>query len=69
MNFPIADSELQLPLIGFRPPVVEFGSQHLLIPLPGLIAVGYLDINMLNYRDSGHNRTPKFFKSGGIRPP
>ena len=51
MNFPIADAELQLPLIGFRTPVVEFGSQHLFIPLPGSSAVGNLNINMLNYRD------------------
>ena len=56
MNFPIADAELQLPLIGFRTPVVEFGSQHLFIPLPGSVAVSDLDINMLNYRDSGHTR-------------
>ncbi len=62
MNFPLANAELQLSLISFRTPVVEFGSQHLFIPLPGSITVGDLDIDMLNDRDSGHTRTsPKFF--------
>jgi hypothetical protein len=48
MDFRAADPQLQLPFIELRATVQKFRTQHLLVPLPGALAIADLDIDVLD---------------------
>ena len=58
VNFPAADSQLELALIEFRATVEILCAEDLLVPLAGTLLVADLDIDMLDHRYPGHHVPP-----------
>jgi hypothetical protein len=54
MNFPAPDLQLELPFVEFGTTIEELGTEYLLIPLPGSLAVTDGDIDMLDEGNPGH---------------
>jgi hypothetical protein len=61
MNLPTADLQLELPVVEFRTTIQELGTEYLLIPLPGSLAIADGDIDMLNEGDPGHDTSSSGF--------
>ena len=54
VNLSCADAKLHLPLVQRRAPVQELGAQYLLVPFPGLLPVGDLDVDMVDHTGFRH---------------